>query len=211
VKLSSKITSWRASLAVLTPCGALLCSAALPLLLAARIYFRLESAAQGAPIVSFGSATYKFTIPTDHLLSVAFWGSTQWLAEGLFRAIHAPALLVDLVVSLFTGGNSLLTPAWVVLVVLPLFALPGWWFVGRGCDGLLKRTRIRVVEMVVSAVLITAFLGLAAMLRFGLSAAERDGRAEWYMYGFTLWSALISAPLFAWIRQRRPQFAHDYE
>jgi hypothetical protein len=193
------------SLSLLIPLGALLCSALLPLLLALRVYFRLKNAAHGAATVSFGSA-HQFTIPTDHLLSFAFKGTALW-AEGPIRAIHAPGQAVHLLVSLIVsgGGNwqpaSLLTSTWVVLV-FPLYALPAWWFVGRGFDGLLNRKRLRVVDLVVSAILVAAFLALAAMLRFGMSPAEREGRAEWYMCGFAFWGVLVAVPLFAWIRQR---------
>lgn len=196
----------KTSLSVLVPFGALLCSVLLPLLFALRVYFRLKTAAHGAPTVSFGSAPYRFTIPTDHLLSFAFSGTALW-AEGPIRAINAPALAVDLLVSLIFSGNgnwhpeSILMATWVILA-FPVYALPAWWFVGRGFDGLLNRKRIRVFEMVIAAILTTSFLALAAMLRFGMSAAERGDRADWYMYGFTFWGLLVAVPFVAWVCQR---------
>jgi hypothetical protein len=204
VNNNPRMKNGKKSVSVLLPFGALLCSALLPILLALRVYFRLKTAAHGAARVSFGSAALRFTIPTEHLLSFAFSGTGLWAGEPI-RAINAPAMLVDLFVSFIFSGNghpeSILTSTWVILA-FPIYALPAWWFVGRGFDGLLNRKRIRVVEMVIGAVLATSFLALAAMTRFGMSAAERGGQAGWYMYGFTFWGLLFAVPFVAWIRQR---------
>jgi len=200
------VKNGKKSLSLLVPFSALYCSALFTLQSALTLYFRLKIAAHGAPTVSFGSAPYRLTIPTEHLLSFAFSGTALW-AEGPIRAIHAPALLVDLFVSFIFSGNgnwhpeSILMSTWVILA-FPVCALPAWWFLGRGFDGLLNRTRIRVVEMVIGAVLATSFLALAAILGFGMSAAERGYQADSYMYGFTFWGLLVAVPFIAWIRQR---------
>ena len=194
------------------PLCALIASEVVPLLLVLRDYFRLKSAAHGAAFISFGSEP-RFTVPTNHLLHLS-WSMTSMWTQGPIRAIHVPAVFVDLLAAIIfsdTGHpQSIFEPTWVVLV-FPIYALPAWWFVGRGFDGLLNRKRIRPGEMVLSAVLAIVFLGLAAGLTFGLSAAERDSRVEWYIYGFTFWGTLVSVPLFAWIRQRTrsAQIAHS--
>jgi hypothetical protein len=63
---------------------------------------------------------------------------------------------------------------------------------------------MRLLDLVLSVILVLLSLVLSAGLRFGLSESERAGDALLmsYIFGFALWSLLFAFPLAAWVRQR---------
>ena len=86
----------------------------------------------------------------------------------------------------------------------PLFAVPAWFFVGRGIDGLLLRRSMRWPDLIFSGLLVLLSIGLCAGLRFSSTELERagDGKLTSFMIGFAWWSLLFALPLLAWVRQR---------
>ena len=86
--------------------------------------------------------------------------------------------------------------------IFPLFAIPAWYFVGRGIDGILLRARMRLADLILSVVLVLISVLISAGLRFGLSESERaDPITVVSIYGFALWSLLFAFPLTGWILQ----------
>ena len=66
------------------------------------------------------------------------------------------------------------------------------------------RQRMRLFDLILSAILVLLSLVISLGLRFGLSESERAGDVLLvsYIFGFFWWSLLFAFPLSAWIRQK---------
>jgi len=129
--------------------------------------------------------------------------------QGTISLLNAPgyvlgALAWQLVIHHARGFPDSLGPfIWRALSV-PLYAIPAWFFVGRGIDGLLMRRLMRLFDLVMSTILVLLSLMVSVGLQFGLSASERTGDdlLVYLISGFAWWTLLFAFPLSAWVRQR---------
>jgi hypothetical protein len=125
--------------------------------------------------------------------------------ERMLAVLHAPGMLIfPPVYHLISKIDSRAELLMLRGMWYPLCALPAWWFVGRGIDGALKKTRMRRIDLIVSTVLLLISLTISAGLRFGLSTQERaaDDHLQSVILGFGLWAILIFSPAAAWFLQR---------
>lgn len=188
------------------PITAVLLSAGLVVVPALRDYLNLRHAAQGK-VVTLG----RFSVPADNLFPI----SIRMLAlrhQGAITLLNAPGHALYLLISVAFGHSSHWYPASIGPALwrfysFPFCALPAWFFLGRGLDAWLATTRLRRADLVLGLTLFTLFLVLSAGLRFGLSPQERadqDPQLLWgYVYGFALWSAFMTIPVVAWIKQAK--------
>ena len=128
-------------------------------------------------------------------------------ASHLISALNMPAFFVDVLISLPTSWPDTWKPDGMVLDVwrtfaFPFFALPAWWFAGRGIDSLLFGRKPGKTVTIISAVLCIGFTVLFCGLRFALTPADREGET-WPLWGLALWTALFAAFPAAWLRSRR--------
>jgi hypothetical protein len=72
------------------------------------------------------------------------------------------------------------------VVSLPFFAIPAWFFVGRGIDALPRRRRVQRTEVLISAFCAVIFLIMSAGLRFGPANSEQADQelVMWYIARF---------------------------
>jgi hypothetical protein len=194
----------RLSFSRLLPLAAFTVSAVLVLIPFIRGYsalrrMSLDSAADG-------SIEPRVVVPKGNLAAYAL-SISALREEPAITALNAPAQWVHLLVCLAMDTSAQWHPAGVSpglwrVVSFPFYALPAWFFLGRGLDAFLKRTRLRRADAVASVGLALLFLSVSAVLRFDLNAAERQGQATWFMQGFGCWGILIAIPFAAWVWQR---------
>ena len=190
------------SFSVLLPIADLLVAAALVLVPALLFFFRLKHTAHGSGHV------------VESFFSFAFFRAAA-AAEKAIAVLNAPAHFVDLNVSLLTSRTTAWTsystsrwyPAWLGLwpgrsLTYPIYALPAWFYVGRGVDALLGRRGVRTGNMVFSLMLAVVAIVICFSLRFGLSSEERKDDVNLYIEGFALWACLFAIPFAAWFRQK---------
>lgn len=190
------------------PVFAVLLSAAIVLVPAFRLYLRWKAALGGGDKLVRTVGEFQMMIPRDHILRSALEMSAI-REQGTICVLNAPgqplgALASQLVVHHANGYPDSFGPILWRTLSLPLFAIPAWFFVGRGIDGLLLRRRMRLFDLTLSTILVLLSLALSAGLRFGLSESERAGQEMlvFYISGFGYWSLLFAFPLSAWVRQR---------
>jgi hypothetical protein len=154
------------------------------------LFLRLKHAAHGAENVSFGSGEYRFSVSTKHLLPFALH-SAALLAQKPLLVLYAPAKFVEIVVSLLASetGNwhpEFLLPATWRCLTYPIYALPAWFYAGRGIDALFGRSAVGTSNVVLSLMLALVSALFSCVLRFGLSASERVDEVPWWIAGFGL-------------------------
>jgi hypothetical protein len=195
--------------AFLLPASSLVFWCALVLVPASLYFLQLKHSANGSGSVSLALGQFVIHIPPDRFFSFALERSASRHSSTIL-VIDAPGLFLNAMASWALAGSARWIPpffmreAWFA-IVWPFCALPAWFLVGRGVDGLLTRNRVRLGEMTLSLSLAAIMTALSLGLRFGTSPAERQ---EQYMLnpvieGLGLWSLLILAPFAAWLRQRR--------
>lgn len=193
----------RTRISLALPAAALLFSISIFGLGAYLSYRNLKKAEQpGTDYISLG----QFAFPKDRLPSVVLMG-TAMNVHGPIVAFNVPAIAIDGFINATLGrdGNwfqqRLGLHLWRVLAY-PFLALPAWWFVGRGFDGFSGLARLRKLDLITSVTLTSLAFFLSAGLRFGLSAADREGQDSlgWFIGGLALWGALFAIPAVAWIR-----------
>lgn len=190
------------------PLLAVVLSAAIVLVPALRVYLRWKTAIGNSDKLMLTAGQFQMMIPRDHLLRSAVEMNAM-REQGTICLLNAPghllgALASQLVVHHANGFPGSLGPFLWRSLSLPLFAIPAWFFVGRGIDGLFLRRRMRLSDLVLSVFLVLISVALSVGLRFGLSESERAGQEllVYYIYGFAWWSLLFAFPLLAWLRQR---------
>jgi hypothetical protein len=190
------------------PTAALLLSSAFVLVPMVRMFFHAKAAARTPATYAMATERYEIVIPADHLLRFVF-NEKAFQMQGPITCLNVPGQFLQVLVSrAITQDTSNWYPAtlgravWRV-ISFPFFALPAWFFVGRGIDALFQKTRVNKLEMVVSLTLSILFLVLGIGLRFGLTDAERADQdlLNSYIAGFVLWAILIGIPFSAWLRQ----------
>jgi len=200
---------------VVLPIAELLLAAALILVPALVFFFRLKHAAHGSGHVLIHTGQFRTLVPFEGSFSFAFFRATAAAAKSIIVLnINTPASFVELIVSLlrppFSGtrySTSSWYPGWLGLgpgrsLTYPIYALPAWFYVGRGIDALLARRRVGTGNMVLSVVLAGVAIAICCGLRFGLSPWEHQDQVGPYIEGFALWACLFAIPLVAWFRQR---------
>ena len=197
------------ALSLWLPLFAVLLSAAIVLVPATRLYLRWKAAIGTGDRLLLTAGTFQMILPRERMVRSAI-EMTALREQDTIALLNAPgqllaALASQLVVHHARGYPDSLGPCLWRALILPLFAIPAWFFAGRGIDGLLLRRRMRLFDLILSVVLVLISLGISIGMRFGLSESERVGdemSAAW-IYGFAFWSLMFSFPLSAWIRQRR--------
>ncbi|HEX6496098.1 MAG TPA: hypothetical protein VF018_11480, partial [Acidobacteriaceae bacterium] len=82
----------------------------------------------------------------------------------------------------------------------PFFALPFWWLVGRGLDGIVREERLHWSPLLIGTLLAGTCFVLVLGFRFGIPAAEREND-PWLMRGLTGWTIAFAVLPIAWILQ----------
>jgi len=197
------------SFSVVLPIGELLLSAGLILVLALVFFLRLKQAASGSGHVG----AFPAIVPSEGLLSFAFLRASAAAAKSI-TVLNAPANLVELIVSSLrppltgTWYSTGWYPAWLGLwpgrsLTYPIYALPAWFYVGRGVDSLLGRRRVGTANMVLSVTPAGVTIAICCLLRFGLAPMERQGEVGGlHIEGCALWACLFAVPFVAWFRQK---------
>ena len=171
-------------------------------------FLSLKHAAHGTPsaVIGRGSSTV-FEIPADAFPRFALTAAAMRLEEP-FAILHTPAHFVDLVIAYvvaqkpFWSPNTVAPAVW-QCITYPLFAVPAWFFVGQGIDGLRNGGSTKRSLAMIGAVLVLFFGVVAAVLQFGL--AQDPGLVPGRVEGFTLWTLLFAIPIFAWLKRRFAQ------
>lgn len=190
------------------PICAVLLSTAIVLVPATRVYLRWKAAMGNGDGLMLTAGKFQMTIPRERMFRFAFESNAMGEQDTIF-VLNAPGHLMGALASESisheaNGFPDFLGPfLWRVLSA-PLFAIPAWFFVGRGIDGLLLHRRMRLFDLVLSALLVLLSIGLCVGLRFGLTESERAGDEKLmsFIYGFASWSLLFAFPLLGWVRQR---------
>jgi hypothetical protein len=206
---ASPVKKRLSSFAYLLPLIELLFGAVMVLAPALLFFFRLKQMAHGAGSVSLSSEEFAMTIPSDRFLAIAFDRAAWWAAKAIFT-LDAPAKFVEVFVSLVVAHTtkwypaSMLSSTWQALIY-PTYALPAWFYVGRGIDAAMGRCRVRGWNAVVSVFLALTFAVLSCGLRFGMTAEERRGQEllGWFIRGFAVWGVLFAIPFSAWLLQKK--------
>ena len=169
------------------------------------IFLHMKQMAHGAPVLSMRAGPFEARIPQKHFLTFALNTATMSTGQAV-AAANVPAFLIEILVSLPTTWPQTYHPstimflAWCALA-FPIFALPAWWYVGRGIDALRNQNHLSILDLVFSSSCAVLLAILAIGLRFGLSESDRDSITSWYIAGLALWAGLMGLTAVAWIKQ----------
>lgn len=197
----------RFALSLWLPLFAVVLSAAIVLFPAGRLYLRWRAAIGNNDKLRLTTGEFQAMIPRERMLRSAV-EMNALREQGTISVLNAPghllgALASQLVVHHANGFPDALGPFLWRVLSMPLFAIPAWFFAGRGMDGLFMRQRMRLFDLALSAILVLLSLLISFGLRFGLSESERgDVLLVSYILGFFWWSLLFAFPLSAWMRQK---------
>jgi hypothetical protein len=198
---------------LIVPVLALLVSASIVLFPALARYESLKNAPRsrddkGIVRVVVGTGLIQLGIPADRLGRFVLEAEAM-RGEGLSSFLNAPGKLLYSLLAAMTGHNGNWFPQsadpfiWRVAMV-SLCAIPSWWFVGRGLDGLFREQPLFRADLIVSLALLSITGTLSAVLRIGLSDEERagEGLLPWFLGGLACWAVLFAVPFGAWLYQR---------
>jgi hypothetical protein len=146
----------------------------------------------------------------------------QWMQQGGPRFptrfediyyLNVPAMLVEIGISLPTSWPESYRPAWAWPIGLdgfraltwPIWALPFWFFAGRGIDSFFQRGRISAAEAVLMGLLGAAI----ALFGTGLALSEptelHPGYEAWIAAPAAMWFAFgVMCPMARRYQSRRP-------
>jgi hypothetical protein len=203
--VKKRLTSW----AHLLPLLEILFGAATIFVPALLIFFRLKQMAHGAGGVSLSSGEFEMTIPSKSFLTEAFYRAGGW-AEGPITILNAPAIFVEVFVALLVAHKATWYPAtslpvpWHALIY-PIYALPSWFYVGLGIDGVMGRYRVRGWNAALSVLLALICATLFCGMRWVMPEIEGQGQPflGWFLSGFALWAVLFAIPFAAWVLRRK--------
>lgn len=150
----------------------------------------------------------RIQIPEGEVLHFAL-NSVAMDQQGIISFLNLPGYLLYAPLSLLIEKMPYAPWAvrflWIVLIV-PILAVPAWFFSGRAIDAFLGSRRLFRGEMILSILLTLASLALGIGLTLVTSPqerAEQQGILCWVITGTFLWSALFALPAITWFRQRR--------
>lgn len=166
----------------------------------------LYQVSNGSEPIHIHTSQFDMTIQRDQIVPLAIRLVTVAKAH-LMMAINLPGIIIQALISLpfHTSPPStwhpqaLLLDTWRALV-FPFFALPFWWLVGRGLDGIVSEARLHWSLLLVGTLLSGTCLALTLGSRLGMSVSERIG-AEWFIRGFAGWTIAFAVLPVAWIAQ----------
>jgi hypothetical protein len=166
----------------------------------------LYAALKGSSQVEIHSGQFDMTLPRDQIVPAAIRMVTVSKAQTMM-AINLPGVLLQALISLpsFKSGaegwhpQALTLQTWQALV-FPFFALPFWWLVGCGLDGLIGEERLHWSLLLAGTLLSATCLALTLGFRLGMSVSERIG-SDWFIRGFAAWSIAFAVLPVAWIMQ----------
>ena len=176
---------------------------------------RLYEVSKGADPVRIRTGQFEVTFPRSQIVPWAIRAATLPRARTVM-AINLPGVLFQWLISLPTSESSdagwhpqvLLLETWQALV-FPFFALPFWWLVGCGLDGLIYKERLHVALRVIGTVCFALCLALLVTSWFPMSAADRADFTSFNrgVFAWTIGFAILPA---AWIAQsiRRRRNTH---
>lgn len=175
-------------------------------------FLHMKSRANSTGSLTIRTPTIDATIPRENFFPLALHGATIHTAKAV-AGINIPAFFVEAGLSLLTSWPHRLYPSRYLLeswraLVFPIYALPAWWYAGRGMDGLLARRQLGIVEPIFSSLVSLGLLVLAFGFQFGLAPAEREPGNEWFIFGFTFWALLAAIGPMGWLRQKRKSFSN---
>ncbi len=170
-----------------------------------RFYLRLRQAAHGAPSVTLSYPDLPCIVPASQFLSFA-WDRSIWSAYGSILLIDLPGSFGDVLTSLIVAHTIEWHPAswnsqtWGVCT-LPIYAIPAWYFAGRGLDALRKRRRIWGATALFSLLLSSfSLLGASAVWLGSWSSLDRTTAPM--VASLALWGCLFSTNFIAWLHLR---------
>jgi hypothetical protein len=173
--------------------------------------FHLYEASNGADQLHIHFGSVEAIVPRSQIVPWAIQMETMPRAHTMM-AINLPGFLTQALISLpsiKSGAQSwhpqaLTLQTWQALV-FPFFALPCWWLVGCGLDGLFRKERLHWSLLVTGTVLFGLCLA-AVIASFPMSIADR---ADFVlpMKGCVGWTIALAVLPMTWvaqsIRQRR--------
>jgi hypothetical protein len=196
----------RIRLSIILPIFAFVLSATAFLISAFQGYRALRAAPVKGSMIVLSNGRNTFEIPREGAMRAA-WFMAGLAVEWKIVALNMPGHFFQLLIAVLLGKSAhwfpeSLGPALWRVIAFPIFAAPGWWFVGNGLDNLVRMRKGRTTGIVASIVLAVLFAALALMLRFGLTESERNDQEmlSSYILGLALWVFLFAIPAFAWIR-----------
>ena len=173
-------------------------------------YLHLVYLAHGSPAVFLHTQNFSITVPKNNFFRFAanlVGESRGWV----LTALNLPGMLIELLLSIRTWPN-IWQPAGLTLwswraLSLPIFALPAWYYVGVGVDGLCGRVVLHIRDAIFGSFLAAGCAFLGAGLTIGLSAPDREPSLKWITAGFMLWALAFGIVAVAAVRQGRPKLA----
>jgi hypothetical protein len=174
---------------------------------------RLYQAASGSDHVHLRSGEFDVDLPRDQIIPWAIRAATTPRAR-IMTAINLPGGLIQKLISLSAHTllpwhpQALALETWQALIY-PFFAMPFWWLVGRGLDGLLYKERLHWSLLVTGAVLFGLCLAALISFCFPMPAADRIDLAL-YIKSFLAWALGFATLPATWVVQsiRRSREAH---
>jgi hypothetical protein len=166
----------------------------------------LYEASKGSNQVNIHSGQFDMALPRDQIVPWSIRMETMAKAHTMM-AVNLPGILVQALISLpsIKSGaqgwhpQALTLETWQALV-FPFFALPFWWLVGRGLDGIVREDRLHLSLLLIGTLLSGACLVLTLGFRLNMSVSERIG-ADWFIRGFAGWTIAFAVLPVAWIMQ----------
>lgn len=201
------------------PVLALMCSMTLVLAPAGQSYFNLKHTAQSlsgsgnrSASILIGSANFQMILPVEKIPMFAL-NTAAMREQGFITFLNAPGYIVYAILAGATGHSAhwspdgILSALWLA-IMMPICAVPAWWFVGRGMDGFFRRRRLGLTDLIVSLLLLLGSATISAGLWFGMTAEERGGdeMSAWFVAGFAWWTGLFAIPMGVWLYQRTRGF-----
>ncbi len=166
----------------------------------------LYQASNGSDPVHIHAGQFEMTLSRSQIVPWAIRMETTAKAH-LMMAVNLPGILLQALISLpsiKTGAQgwhpqALTLQTWQALV-FPFFALPFWWLVGCGLDGLLGNERLHWSLLLTGTLLSGTCLTLTLTFRLGMSVSERIG-SDWFIRGFAGWTIAFAVLPIAWLAQ----------
>ena len=172
----------------------------------------LYEATKGTTQIHIQSGQFDMMLPRNEIVPWAIRVATMPRALTMM-AINLPGVIIQALISLpaIKSGTQAWHPQALTLqtwqaLVFPFFALPFWWLVGCGLDGLFRKERLHWSLLVSGTVLFGLCLAGVIAFCFPMSAADR---ADFVlpMKGCAGWAIGFGILPIAWIaqsiRQRR--------